>query len=347
MFGLGLTMALAYWPGWMSPAVSPRLALISVVAPALLLWRQEAIPFTRAHFAGCALLAWMALTVLWSVALPDSIDALWQVAILPAVCFCLGSQLSTLRPLFVGAAIGLAASSALVILQWSWPHVVGGAFPLPETYGPSGLFVNRNTLAETAALVAVGLAAERIWWPLPLLAPSLLLTGSRAAVLALGSVLIQFRRTIAIVAAMAGLFALFSIGRLASITERVEIWANALAGITLFGHGIGTYWAVHATEIYPDGVLEHAHNDFLELANDLGIVGAALAVWFIWELRGPLDTARLVLCALAIEALFSFPLHMPVTLALGSLCAGHAVRRRPVLRREPLRRGILLRESHA
>src|ERR1700733_11271118 len=179
MFGLGLITAPSYVPGWLSPAVSPRFIALSIIAPALLLWRREPIPFTRAHLAGTTLILWAALTVLWSASPLDGIDALWQTLIIPAVCFCLGSQALTLRPLFIGMALGLAASSVLVVLEWTWPWWQGGPFPIDEVWRPAGLFVNKNSLAEAAALVAVGLVSERAWWALPLVFPSVAFTAAR------------------------------------------------------------------------------------------------------------------------------------------------------------------------
>ena len=77
----------------------------------------------------------------------------------------------------------------------------------------------------------------------------------------------------------------------------------------------------------------HAHNDYLELVYELGAVGAVLGALFAWELWGPLNSARLVLIVFAVEACFAFPSHLPATLAIAALVAGHAVRDRVVVRR--------------
>ncbi len=346
MFVLGLLISAAYWPGLISPAIAPRWAVLSIVAPALLLWRWEAIPFTRAHLTGLVLVLWSGVSVLWSPQPLDSIDAFWQTAVLPAVCFCLGSQRGSLRPLFIGAAIGLGLSSAVAIGQ------VLGWHALPEIASPSGLFVNRNLLAEAAALVMVGLISCRLWWPVALVMPALVLPESRGALIAVSVPLVAYfmRRPAALSliagAALAGL-ATITLGKgMSGITERLDIWAATVQQFSWFGSGIGSFWAIHP-EHYLEGVAIHAHNDFLELASDLGVVGLALFGWLVWELRGPLGTYRLVLIALAIEACFAFPLHMPVTLAIGAVCAGNAIHNRSLVRGISLRGRGAFQESMA
>lgn len=326
MFALGLLTSVAYVPGFVSPAMSPRWAVLSVMAAGLLLWGQEPVPFTRAHLAGLVLILWSTLSVLWSPVPLDSIDALWQTVALPSVCFCLGSQAKSLRPLFMGAAIGLGVSSAFAIGQALGWH------PFPEVQSPSGLFVNRNYMAEPAALVAVFLVSERMWWWLIPVAPAALLPMARGALLGFAAAMTaRSRIVVATVVALMAVLTLTRAGTLSGMSERFDIWDHTLAGMSWLGSGIGSFWAIHR-ELYPDGLVDHAHNDFLELASDLGPVGLALLGWLAWELRGPLDSARLVLVAFAAEACFAFPLHLPLTVGLGALCAGHAVRDRDVVR---------------
>ena len=57
-----------------------------------------------AYSNGLALILWAALTTFWSAAPLDTLNALWQVAILGAICFLLGSQSGSLRPFFIAAA---------------------------------------------------------------------------------------------------------------------------------------------------------------------------------------------------------------------------------------------------
>ena len=311
---------------------------LSVLASALLLYRNEPIPFTRAHLLGCVFIGWAALSVLWSPQPLYSLNGLWQVVILPAICFCLGSQNRSLRPLFIGAGIGLAVSSAISIGQ------LAGWIDWPSINIPSGLFLNKNFMAEAAALVLIWLIAERVWWLAILVAPCVVLAGARGALLALaiGLGLLTIRRlswlTLGLLAAVAGLFIIGLWGPdpvdwpFATLGERWSIWVDTVHGIGFLGSGIGSYgFMPHPMQ--PDGALMHAHNDYLELVYELGVVGAILGALFAWELRGPLNSARLVLIVFAVEACFAFPSHLPATLAIAALVAGHAVRDRVMVRR--------------
>ena len=333
MFGLGLAVTAAYWPWLWSPAMTPKWVALSVVASALLLYRQEPIPFTRAHLLGCVFIGWAALSVLWSPQPLYSLNGLWQIVLLPSICFCLGSQQRSLRPLFIGAGIGLAGSSAISIGQ------LAGWIDWPSINIPSGLFLNKNFMAEAAALVLIWLIAERVWWLAILVAPALALAGARGALLALGiGLALELRRHPSWL--MGGLLAadmvLFGMGMAthssATTAERLDIWQELANSLGFLGSGIGSYgFMPHSMQ--PDGALMHAHNDYLELVYELGAVGAALAALFAWELRGPLTSARLVLIVFAVEACFAFPSHLPATLAIAALVAGHAVRDRAVVRR--------------
>ncbi len=338
MFGLGLAVASVYWPWLWSPAMAPKWITLSVLASALLLYRSEPIPFTRAHLAGSALLGWAVLSVAWSPVPLYSLNGLWQTVVLPAVCFCLGSQSSNLRPLFIGAGLGMVASSAVAIAQ------LAGWVDWPTINIPSGLFLNKNFMAEAAALVLIWLIAERVWWLAVPVMPAIALAGARGALLALGVglALELWRRPSWLIGGlMVADMALFGAGMVhhttASTTERMDIWANASNGIGVFGSGIGSY-GFTSGQLLADGHPMHAHNDYLELVYELGMVGLGLAAVFAWQLRGPLTSARLVLIVFAVEACFAFPAHLPVTVALAALAAGHAVRDRVMVRRVAARR---------
>lgn len=332
MAALGFLVTAAYWPWLWSPAMVPKWAALSILAPALLLYRQQPIPFTRAHFFGCLLMAWAALSVSWSWAPVYSLNGLWLIAILPAICFCLGSQAPNLRPLFIGAGLGLAASSAVSIGQ------LAGWIDWPTINIPSGLFLNKNFMAEAAALVLIWLIAERVWWLVPLVIPAIALASARGALLALGIglALELWRRPAWLIAGLlVADMALFGMGMVthsaATTTERLDIWAESVDDLGFFGSGIGSYGFM-PHQLLADGHPMHAHNDALELLYDLGMIGLGLAMLFVWELRGPLNSARLVLIVFAVEACFAFPLHLPVTLCLAAVAAGHAVRDRAVVR---------------
>lgn len=67
---------------------------------------------------------------------------------------------------------------------------------------------------------------------------------------------------------------------------RFALWADSLRIVEsfwLFGSGFGTF-----VDIYPSyrsfpgaGIFDHAHNDYLELLTDGGVIGFSLAAWFV------------------------------------------------------------------
>jgi O-antigen ligase len=270
---------------------------------------------------------------LWSWVPLYSIGALWQIAFLPAICFCLGSQNHSLRPLFIGAGLGMACSAAVAVLQLAgWIH-------WPTINVPSGLFLNKNFMAEAAALVLIWLIVERVWWLAALVAPALALADARGALLALGVglALQSWRRPSWL---MGGLLVaemvLFGYGMAthsaATTVERLDIWQESVDNLGFFGTGIGSYGFM-PHQLHADGFSMHAHNDYLELVYELGLIGLGLWVLFMRELWGPLNSVRLVLIVFAVEACFAFPSHLPATMALAALAAGYAVRDGVVVRR--------------
>lgn len=344
MAALAFLTSVLYWPGVAGAAEVPRWAFLAFTVPWLL--REQRL--TAAHVAGGLFLAWAVITMAWNAAPQDGVGALLTLFVL-MVCFCLGSQLSGLRQVIIGAGLGVTVSSALAIAQYSgyattqtgWHSI----FTMVHGWGPAyGLFVNGNYMAEAAALVLVAAVSERIWWLIPGLLPALVLPDARGAMLAAAVALVVSvwrSRWIWSIIAIAGVAVTFYIAHkgLGSMTERLYFWHSTWNGITLFGHGIGSFWAVYplfdlrpAMPIELFNLPENAHNEFLTVAFETGIVGLVLFCAFCLTLAGPLGTARLVLIALFVESCFAFPIHLPVTGFLGMVAAGHAVRNRYLLR---------------
>jgi O-antigen ligase len=113
---------------------------------------------------------------------------------------------------------------------------------------------------------------------------------------------------------------------------RGEIWENTWTMIRhnpLTGVGLGAYetaYPIYARENGTQGVTAEAHNDYLQILADAGVIGAILALWFICALfraiaRGvrspnPLIAAIAIggaagLFGLLVHSLFDFNLHLP------------------------------------
>src|SRR5262245_24273087 len=113
---------------------------------------------------------------------------------------------------------------------------------------------------------------------------------------------------------------------------RGEIWENTWTIIRhnpLIGVGLGAYqtaYPIYARDNGVQGVTAAAHNDYLQVLADAGVIGAAIALWFIIVIfrgiaRGVRSPDPLVaaialgggagLFGLLVHSLFDFNLHFP------------------------------------
>ena len=332
--GLSFLATALYWPGTISPSETPRFALLALV-PFLL----RGFQITASHVAGLIFIAWAALSLAWTAAPLDGVNALLVIFVF-ACCFCLGSQIENMRSVYIGAALGLSLSSLVAIAQWLGYHVV------PKVTVISGLFVNGNFMAEAAALVVVAIVAERIWWAVPMVLPAVVLPQARGALLAVAVLhcLLNFRHrrwfwfAVGAVPAIVLVYIATRGTDVSSIDDRLRYFGRQRSGeqaVTTFGHGLGSFrsrFAVIDVRAAAAAMPEFAHNDFLNIAFELGVVGLAMFCAFCVTLAGPMDTARLVLIALFVEMCLEYPTHLPTTGFIGLVAAGHAVRNRYLLR---------------
>jgi hypothetical protein len=285
------------------------------------------VTVTPAHLALFLFFAWAASSLLWTVDLYGGLKAVWVLFLFVGL-FCIGSTLTDLRSVYIGMAWGLSLSSIASIAQqfFGWEGV-------SQFSVPAGLFINPNFMAEAAALVLIGLIAERLWWHLPMVLPAVLLAGSRGALLALVIALALWTRSKAVVAITAlaivgaGVWAHHTGHRATSTQERLDIWADAASGMKLFGNGAGSFYVQYPavavrTDTYKSRP-DHAHNDLVEAGFEYGL-GACLLVLALGYglVRGRVHSGRLVLVGAGVIALVSFPLHNPVTVFLVGLVAG-------------------------
>jgi len=138
-----------------------------------------------------------------------------------------------------------------------------------------------------------------------------------------------------------------------SVKRRIATWNFALMMIKdrpLLGSGIGTfqynslnYQAKFFQQgdnrsIYPHGFAQEAHNEYLQVAAELGIIGLGILLWMMIiyfykglkflnktednEKKGMLIGLMGAVAAILIDGIFSFPLHLPATLVLFWLLLG-------------------------
>jgi O-antigen ligase len=325
---------LAFVPGIAGAATSPRWALLAVIVPVATIFVTPRT-WSVGHLLWALFLGWSALTLAWSAGPYEGIDALCKLILLAGV-FCIGAELRSLRPVFIGLGLAFAVNSAITIAEFDNWYVV------PAMVHPAGLFVNKNFNAEAAALVVVGLCAYRLWWLVPLVLPSLLLPGARGALVgvAVGGIVLlwqrQFRLTAAVLASCLWIAGTEMVHRYqpdSTIAQRVTLWREAATALTPFGHGLGSFFTnfpSHSSEQIARH--PHAHNDLIEIAYETGIPGALLAgALSLWALGGRLLAERAVLAAFLAVAMFGFPFHLPVTATLAALVGGRLCARRSVV----------------
>lgn len=350
-FTLGLALTAAYWPGIAGAATAPRWGVGAAMAVALFVAPPARV--TTAHVVGGLLVAWLLLSLAWSPSQLDGIDAAGKLLIVTAA-FALGSALDDVRPFVAGAAGGIAISGIVAIAQWfGWSGI-------ESAWNPAGLFYNANRLAEAAAIVLAGVLALRLWWALPGLIPALVIPQARSAAVAVGAVTLIWawrqgravRLAVIALAICLGTIVLTGRGiRLDTIMERIALWSDTISGLTLMGHGLGSFaetfpqYATHfdLTRSRPD----HPHNEIIWLAYE----GGAVAVGLFGVLCGVLWMARahalgLVLVAMGLVALVAMPFHDPASILFVGVVAGHVARcglrthRKAVARGAPLRAGL-------
>jgi hypothetical protein len=175
LFGFALTAA--YIPGISGAATTPRWDVAALLGVALLFVPR--VRMTKPHSIGLALIGWLATTLIWSGGQLDGVDAIFKI-LLALIAFAVGSTMIEIDSIFLGAALGLAISSGVAIAQfcgWQGLPTFGGGY--------AGLFYNQGRLGAAAPMVILWLAPwPKRWTLLPLLIPALVLSGSRAAWLA-------------------------------------------------------------------------------------------------------------------------------------------------------------------
>jgi hypothetical protein len=326
-FLLGLIVSVCYIPGTFGALVPIQWAVLSILLP-LGLW--SAPPIGLDHKLGLALLGWATLSLGWSPNTFDALYGLW-IAFIWAGAFWVGSLTDDSRPLWCGLAFGLAINSGVAIAQ-----ALGHSPVLMANETPSGLLFNSTVLGSACALVLIALISWRLWFWVPFLIPGLLLSQSRGALAVLGFTLLASRvRWYYTIATLAFALAAMSLFAPPSDLQRLFLWGTTLRGLTLLGHGIGSYTTLliyNPTEFYRHaaGMIhpEFVHNDYLQLWFELG--AAAILVYAL-ALRGllrPCDPDWPVLCAVAILGIFYFPLWCPVLAFIGCAAAGAIAGRR-------------------
>jgi O-antigen ligase len=315
-FAVGLS--LVYVPIFNGAATSTRWAYLAISLPILLFATYRKTPFTCLHLVGCLFFVWSCLQLLWTSNVYDGIDNLIKLTVI-SIGFVIGSQLNSLKYIFVGLGIGLIVQT------------------------PFQLFVNYNIYSELALIVFVGLIVyEYVWLALCLL-PAMLMYQTRSVLFAgaLVGLSLLWTKSRFLTALLSLYCIVISVGsialgyKIASIETRFELWRDTISGINLFGNGIGSFWTSYPYLSNWDTLLirsRFAHNDLLQIVFEQGIIGGFLACLFVCIALIKADIERYILIAFIGISCVAFPFYLPVSSFVAALVCGHAARNRIDLR---------------
>lgn len=338
----------AFWPAWEGGGLSPRwmaLAVLSGLCVIVTVIRESPI-----HTVGLWFLIWSWITLAWTPSLAFGMGDMMHLLILAGI-FLAAAELEDATASYLTLIAGVSVSTLAALTQ------VKGMRLVPELVGPSGLFVNKNYLSEIAAVALVIAMARRWWWLAPGPAAALLLSHSRAALIAVGVAGLAWlwQRSRMACGALAGLgVACFvwstdipSTVSLDGQTEqhdassfyhRLGVWGPTLKNLQWLGYGEGSFYSVYPTfQPHPPLALtrpERAHNEVIDVACELGLPGLLLFLVFWGRCYRAAETAeRYGLLCLAVISCFSFPLHLPATGFAAAFMAGRCARRSRALRK--------------
>lgn len=229
--------------------------------------------------------------------------------------FIVGLCLISLKQLFEGLALGISVSSLFVLIGY-----------------PGGLFINYNTLAETTVLVLIGVWIYKLWWFIPGLLPSLFV-GRRAVILTLSVIfsiwLWRKSKFLSIYVLLFAICLIYLYYNDASTFDRLNAWKYTFGEVNLLGHGLGSfaingYYNLNSRAIF-------VHNDLLQIAFELGLIGVILIVCFFIAVLQIKCDERYIVFAFIIISFFSFPLYLPVSSFITFTVCGYIVNNRAVV----------------
>lgn len=318
----GFVVAVAYWPGLLSAAFAPRWAVIAVGLPLLFRLDPRALNGPMQAAIGAVLLGGAASLLLSPDHMGGTLDLFLMVLV--ALACIAGAEMESAERFLGGMCVGLAISAGVAALQKYGFDVRGVA----QDSSPAGLFFNREVLAEIAApLLVWALFSRRLWLATFALVPLLLCESRTAVAAAVITCIVGLRKymprgaALVLLVLVAGLCALSLLllgpEKLSSAQQRVILWGAAVLALDWTGHGLGWFRAA-----YPG--VEFAHSDVLQALVEIGPLGAAILVVPALAVinRGGERAERLAFIVICIEALVSFPLHMPATALLAGVLAG-------------------------
>lgn len=298
------------------PADTLGWGLVAFIALLSALARRSGLGQLRVSLPLLALVGWAGLSAFWSVDRTPTVTGVGLMCLAAAVGVLLAAGRGLNDLLDVSAWACVLVLVGCWLAAFLAPHVAFSS-DINDAGALRGLFVQKNALGYFCAFALVtfscrlwAVSARRWFWFLAVLATVATIARSwsgtsavaSTAVLTMACVLAlvaRLRRPVGLVfsALIAGIFyagltllrdpqvIIGAVGKDATLTGRTEIWDVVIVAITerpWQGYGWAALWrpgSPTTEELWARGgfAFYHSHNGYLDVAAQLGIVGAALA----------------------------------------------------------------------
>ena len=322
---------IAYLP--FTPADTSRWMLLAVLVPLICINRGR---LTTASVVCGLWVVYGALSLLWTPAFWPGVDSVWQFFLLTALVY-IGADIEDMTPVMTAFAAGVSINGIVAILQQF------GFEGVLQTSGPAGLLVNKNLLAQIGllGLLCCLYIPRRMGLVfLPFCFAAWILPGSFGAYGAGALVVLvaAYRHlTFPLKPLLLGVFGAglaWVAFQVWQVNPRAALWSDVVGGLTIFGHGLGSFWSV-----YPDLAQSPipaaytyliqpvtAHNDLLTLLSDTG-VGVILLIPLAFLVKSSRGVEYLLVAFLGL-GIFNAVLFNPAAAFLAALSVGFVCRRR-------------------
>jgi hypothetical protein len=320
---LAFCVGAAYWPGIYSGSSMPKWWAMAI-GLAIIPWGFRSLdPVIAACAASGVLMAALSLLIT-----PHLYGGILQLIFMILLCgMAVGAAaLRDVGPVIAALSWGVSISVAASVLQYFGWQIV------PHT-GLAGFYLNSEVLAELAAPLFIWAFWSQRLVLAGIMATAVLLCDSRIAIFVVGcGLLFGWRAPRAVkltcIAALmsAGMTAVLFIGPEKYLTgmTRVMYWGTAVLSIVPGGRGLAWWAAAH-----PFPFEEFVHSDVLQAMLELGLGSVfflAIPVMVLRRNGGFAERAAYI--AICMEAVISFPTHLPATGFLAAVLTGYLARRR-------------------
>lgn len=304
--GSAFVLAALYVP-WMPDPNVARWGVVFLAALASSIVMMRA-PIDRVTLAAAAFVAWCGLSIAWSPDRLASWDVFTKIAAVAVIFLALRGMAARWVATALAAGVIFAAATGAPYFGSGNPEFAAQLAVVVAPLGGLLLLIALPMVLGSMLPLSLGIVAPllfRRWWARLFVASSL---------------------TVA-----AGFVVTHSTEAWTGVGTRLDVFAGVVAAwlqAPLWGHGIGSF-----VYVYPDfagvgaslGLIPYsveittqataAHNEFLQLLMETGLVGLALAGWVAWEIwrgAGQHWGARAALIGAGIMSLTGFPLQNPV-----------------------------------